>query len=158
MASLLPIAASVAGPLLSGLIGKIFHHKGDGMRKGGMSMMGGKIRKRRRGHGMMGGKMGRRGKGWMGNFLRGALSVGKKIFKVATDKRVHGLVKHGINTYKNVRASMKDPQPATGEGLRRRGRPCGRGRRRARGIKIRGKGKFGLYRGQAGSGMSGPLP
>jgi hypothetical protein len=143
--------------------------RGGGMMGGGRragEMMGGRVRRAR---GMMGGRMHRRGRGWFTNFLKGAFGIGKKIFNIATDKRVHGLVKHGVKTYRDVRSSMRKSQeqakpapeapapttPESGEGMRRR-----KGRRRARGIRVKGRGNIGLYRGQikTGSGISGPLP
>lgn len=127
--ALLPIAASVLGPLVGRMFG------GDGVKRGGnmTRMAGGRRRKRatKKG-GMVMKRYGRgglkKGKG-IADVFRKVLKYGKLAFKVARSKKVRGLVKHGVNTYRDVRkeyrAARDAPAPVEeGEGrrLRRRGR------------------------------------
>lgn len=157
--ALIPLAASVLGPVM----GRIFG--GDGVKKAcGMSMMGGEMTRmaggmrRRRSYKptKRGGKVrlykygrGMKGKG-IADIFRKVLKYGKLAFKVAKNKKVRGLVKHGINTYKDVKNEIKSGMEKPEEGEGRKLRHLMK-RRWAKRIKIR-----------KGRGMdepvSGPLP
>jgi hypothetical protein len=119
MSFLGPLAASIAGPLIGSLAGKIFHTGSGRKRLGGSAMIGGMCRtmppgmvggrrRRRGGSAMIGGRRRvMRGEGWFTDLLSKALKVGKKAYALSQDKRVRGLVKHGVNTYKNLREERR---------------------------------------------------
>ncbi len=155
--ALIPLAASVLGPVVGKLMG------GDGVKRGGrgMAMMGGDITrmaggKRCRGRGRRGRKVSlyRRRRGMNGRGLadifKKVYKYGKLAFKIARSKKVRGLAKHGYNTYKDVKNEIKAARekPEEGEGLKMR---RGMQRRWAKRIRVR-KGNG------VNDPVSGPLP
>ena len=161
--ALLPMASSVLGPVIGNLLGghggKRRMDDGDGIKK-----------RRRRGRGltpMIGGKMcgGRRlnrkkykrlnGKG-IGDVFKKIFHYGKIAYNVAKDKRVRGLVKHGVKTYKNIRDELrakKENQNKTeeqGAGMRMKRKMKQRWAKR---IRIKGRGM-----GDNTAATVGPLP
>ena len=99
-----------------------------------------------------------RGRGFLKNVLGTALKFGKKLWGIARNKQVQGLVKHGINVYKGYNKGKqakraKETATAAAEG-------SGRRRRRRNQIRmknVRGRQGRGMLL-NASSNSSGPLP
>ncbi len=172
--------AALIEPIISGIASSIFGH-GLSSKGGVVDAMGGKINKKRKG-GMvdaLGGRLRRqgykknrmRGKGFA-SFLKKSGRILKKIFNVATDPRVHDLVKSGVKTYKGVKKDYFTPPTTntttttdntnTGSGYKRRRKRRIGGRIKSKKIRIKNRRRRGrgleLGNSNDTNTNAGPLP